>query len=511
MTNKDSVFCSRDTVNLESFSIVDQINTTWSWTINPSPLYISNTSSRNPKVVFGSSGSFDVTLDITNDQNHSSSMMISDMIVVNNYCEADTIPGMSIELSTSGEYVQLPDMNKTTNSFTVTAWIKPTGFQDDYASILMNDGDAAGLNFREGNNTLGYHWPGGAWWWDSNLEVDEGVWSHVALVAEPSGITIYLNGLGVKHSTSINTVDLGTMKIGSYKAWTSRNYRGEIDEVALWNRALSQNEIRSHRHLTKEDLMSDTDFLAYYQFNKLPNGQVMDKIGVRHGQLTNSNLSKSSNGPFGGGESDFNFINASGTYAFNNNSVSLEFAGTGSLPNGEIYVSRINILPYSYIHNIEGLGSYLIVNNYGDQNFTANVGLTFDDPYSSPSSEATLHPELLSLYQREANSDLVTWSKLCALSSTSLEDYVFDVSLNCLDADFGQFFLWQCVDNTSITIDYNINDNVEIQVQDFINAYNKIFTGAQATYRAGNEINLQSNFEVKAGAIFETIMEGCEY
>ncbi len=129
----------------------------------------------------------------------------------------------------------------------MTAWIKPNGIQDEYTGIFFNDDESAGLNFRESNNTLAYHWPGGSWSWDSGLEVPSDVWSHVALVAEPSGVTVYLNGVGVKHNDAINTATFGTGKIGSYKGWDSRNYRGQIDEVCIWNKSLTQEEIREYR------------------------------------------------------------------------------------------------------------------------------------------------------------------------------------------------------------------------------------------------------------------------
>ena len=116
------------------------------------------------------------------------------MITVDNQCFADTIPGQALHCDSPNGHAIVPGLGVTqADSLTFSAWIKPNGLQDSYAGIVFNDGVSAGLNFRA-NNELAYHWPGGSWWWSSGLFVDSNVWSHVALVAKPDGITLYLNG-----------------------------------------------------------------------------------------------------------------------------------------------------------------------------------------------------------------------------------------------------------------------------------------------------------------------------
>lgn len=56
--------CVRDTVYFDDHSILDHDGVTWKWTITPDPEYISATDIRNPKVVLGSTGSYDVTLEV---------------------------------------------------------------------------------------------------------------------------------------------------------------------------------------------------------------------------------------------------------------------------------------------------------------------------------------------------------------------------------------------------------------------------------------------------------------
>lgn len=95
------------------------------------------------------------------------------MITVNNQCGVDTIPGKALKAAGTNQHGQVANANLgTTNTITVTAWVKPNGIQPDYSGIFMSDGpDAAGMNFKNGNNSLAYHWPGGSWSWNSGLIV----------------------------------------------------------------------------------------------------------------------------------------------------------------------------------------------------------------------------------------------------------------------------------------------------------------------------------------------------
>ena len=53
-------------VQFDSYSIVRQDeNTKWQWSFSPQPQYVSNANVRNPRVVFGRAGNYDVTLTVT--------------------------------------------------------------------------------------------------------------------------------------------------------------------------------------------------------------------------------------------------------------------------------------------------------------------------------------------------------------------------------------------------------------------------------------------------------------
>ena len=57
--------CIADTLQFNDHSIIDHSGVSWSWNIFPAPLFIDNANIRNPKVVLGAIGNYDVTLSLT--------------------------------------------------------------------------------------------------------------------------------------------------------------------------------------------------------------------------------------------------------------------------------------------------------------------------------------------------------------------------------------------------------------------------------------------------------------
>ena len=57
--------CLLDTVQLDDHSMIDHTGASWQWTITPVPAWIDNPSARNPRLVPGAAGTYDVTMTIT--------------------------------------------------------------------------------------------------------------------------------------------------------------------------------------------------------------------------------------------------------------------------------------------------------------------------------------------------------------------------------------------------------------------------------------------------------------
>lgn len=57
--------CMTDTLYFDDHSIMNHAGVSWQWQIDPEPAYISNAAIRNPKVVLGAPGSYNVTLTVS--------------------------------------------------------------------------------------------------------------------------------------------------------------------------------------------------------------------------------------------------------------------------------------------------------------------------------------------------------------------------------------------------------------------------------------------------------------
>ena len=377
MTSALETSCGRDTVYFDDYSVLNHSGATWEWNFSPAPEWSSVANIRNPKVVFGNAGIYTATLTVNGQASKSLS------IQVNEGCRADTIPGSAVSLggNSSEDYVALPAIGLNTNTLTVTAWIKPTGIQPDYSAIFMHDGETAGFNFLPGSNRLGYHWPGGQWWWDSGLSAPDGVWSHVAMVVAPTGITLYVNGRASTQNFAVNPVHFDSgIRLGNYKGWGGRFVQGTIDEVCVFNKSMTQNEIRELMHLTKNPA-EFPDLVSYYQFNEA-SGFVLDKVGVRHGSLVGPSIKRlKSTAPVGKGVSKrLNVAPGKKRYTFGVTGLTMVFPTVGTYPNGEVVVSRLSVAPDTLPGAVyKAAKDYWILQNYGtNANFTAPNEVWFD-------------------------------------------------------------------------------------------------------------------------------------
>ncbi len=513
MTKTDQLSCARDTVAFDCHSILEHHNASWQWSFSPTPSYVSSLTVRNPKVVFAQEGSYDVSLMVTDGFGNVSSKTINNMVTLLDGCKADSIPGSTLLCQNAGDYLNVPDLNVTTNTFTATAWVKPNGIQPDYSAILMNDGDGntAGFNFREGNNTLAYHWPGGAWWWDSNLIVPADEWSYVAMVATPNSMTVYVNGVPATHNTTLAPVDISTMKIGSYRAWGSRNYSGEIDEVCIWNRALTQEEIREWRHLTKEKIATvDPDLLAYYQFNET-SGSVLDRHGIAHASLNANATRITSNAPVGGGDVDRLSIVTGGTYNFPNSGIGITFPATGPYPNGELVAFNLKVAPdvAPATPSIPEAG-YWIINNYGNQIITpvdilqlGNIDLL---------NTTASNPTILKLHQRVDNGFGATWSNAITLGSTATGSTSGMGNISFANAgisSFGQFIIQKETCPDSLYFNVSPLDGTVHEAAVLIRSNGQAPAGSALIFSAGTEVCLEPGFEVEMPSEFQVVISGC--
>ncbi len=319
-------------------------------------------------------------------------------------CGLNDGPKKTARLNNGSNYIvtAAPVDLGTTNTVTLSAWVKPNGAQSSYTALIMsNAGSGSGLNLETGNQ-LGYHWNGSFWGWNNGPVLPADVWSHVALVIEPNKATIYLNGVptprtGVTHpAVNFSTV----FYLGNDRGNTGRTLNGQMDEVRLYNRALTQSEIRELRHLTYPSYAAvDPSLKSYYKFNE-ESGLVYDRVGAANAIMQGTATRESETGPFEKGASERQSVTTGGNYNFSTVQMSLTFPGSGTYPGGELCVSRIDSMPIAVPANYELVANrYWVVNNYGtNATFSGVTSLTF----SGIPVNSTV-PERYKLYKRISN------------------------------------------------------------------------------------------------------------
>ena len=166
-------------------------------------------------------------------------------------------PGLTTYPNTLGSWVTASPLNWNTNTVTFTAWIYSyTDRQTNAGIFYQREGlTTAGLSYDNFDGTrLGYNWANdsAAYNFDSGLYLPVNQWTFVAVVVEPTRATLYMATNGVLRAavnplTHINQPFAGMSYIGNdpLSSTGARIFNGIIDEVALFNRSLSGEEIAS--------------------------------------------------------------------------------------------------------------------------------------------------------------------------------------------------------------------------------------------------------------------------
>ncbi len=168
----------------------------------------------------------------------------------------DTNFSLALPLATSGSWATVPPLNLNTNTVSITLWLMPqTTAVNDYAGLFFSRAGSASVNGvglrYSTNNQIGYTWNLGATettLFNSGLRPPVSTWSFAALVIEPTQAAIYLyntNGLGSATNAIPHTSELwdGAAYIGYDGGYYNQNFPGSIDEVAVFNYALTPSQV----------------------------------------------------------------------------------------------------------------------------------------------------------------------------------------------------------------------------------------------------------------------------
>jgi TolA-binding protein len=168
--------------------------------------------------------------------------------------------GLAIGLDGDGDYVDCGNGSffNITDRLTVTAWIKVNEFDKKYQTIISKGdnswrlarvGDSNNVEFAC-NGTAATRWTGVGeipWAVSGTASVNDGKWHHIAGVFDGTQLYLYIDGVLEAAKAAAKSIDISSYNvyIGANAQVAGREWNGFIDDVRIYNYALSQSEIVS--------------------------------------------------------------------------------------------------------------------------------------------------------------------------------------------------------------------------------------------------------------------------
>ncbi len=254
----------------------------------------------------------------------------------------------ALSLNTLGSYINLSDTNafEFTDKFTISIWIKRTGTLGNYG-VIFN---------REGEYEFGDQSDREIWYAVKNTDPDwtsirinkfftNSSWEHSVFSYNDGVISIYSDGqLIYRYNGSgligdhPNTLDLDELWIGARASDANAQFKGSIDQLRIYNRALAYDEIKMLYKEDSDDIDFSNGLLAYFPFD----GDAEDAIGNADGEIIGANTTIDRHGNPNGalrfdGADDYVNLGDNELFKFTDN-FSFSFwsnrAGPNATPNG---------------------------------------------------------------------------------------------------------------------------------------------------------------------------------
>ena len=171
--------------------------------------------------------------------------------IANNY-------SMSFD-SASGDYIEASfNLPSNTTSFSVSMWVNTTSFSTTQILIDNRDSASDGYNCFINSNTINFRINGtDTSVSTSSLNVNN--WFHLALTYDGSTAKIYLDSGTPTQQSLTTTLNINNVtRIGAISQSTASTFfNGKLDEVGIWDTALTSTQIQSIYDATSTNLTKD--------------------------------------------------------------------------------------------------------------------------------------------------------------------------------------------------------------------------------------------------------------
>ena len=167
------------------------------------------------------------------------------------------------------DYIDMEDnLDLNPTDFTISAWIKrDTGTTNASIISKRNAAFTEGYDLRiNGAGRLEMSWNGGAVSLTSSVAIPEEEWHQVAVIFSGGTATLYIDGVADTNASSLAAPIATSQKFlvaaaDGYDPNTTDYFAGNIDEVRIWNRALTVDQLR---YIMNQEISNDTTLALEY-------------------------------------------------------------------------------------------------------------------------------------------------------------------------------------------------------------------------------------------------------
>ncbi|MEI6142279.1 MAG: FG-GAP-like repeat-containing protein, partial [Mariniphaga sp.] len=206
-------------------------------------------------------------------------------------------PGNALIFNSSNSIVNLGNSISLTSNFTIETWILPQ-IPSSLSTIISNKSGAcstSGFSLvvkPDGSLNVEYGNCGG--FGSAAGKIAFGKWQHVAYTVSSTGSKLYINGIEVASEGSISVgagaTDLLLGDYGNVLGWYP--YKGNLDELRIWNTALSATQLQSGMYNVISP--SSSGLTAYYRCDQSSGSTLYDLTSNAHnGNLVNTTWTES--------------------------------------------------------------------------------------------------------------------------------------------------------------------------------------------------------------------------
>lgn len=145
-------------------------------------------------------------------------------------------------------YVELPGLFGGGTEYTVEAWVRSAEGTGGFQAIISSTATDEFLHFQlsDAGNIAVYCFPPGIIYFNALSPAPYGVWRHVALSIRSGDSRLYVDGQMIEQQSTTFDQILPTASLRMGSGFNGeRFFKGEIDELSIFNRALTEPEIQA--------------------------------------------------------------------------------------------------------------------------------------------------------------------------------------------------------------------------------------------------------------------------